>query len=226
MCGRYTIAVTMEELLLRFLIEGPSVPFHQPRYNVAPTQPIPAIVNDGSGNRIGQLRWGLIPSWADDPKKLPLMINARSETLASKRAFRLPFERKRCLIPADSFYEWEGKSGRKQPMRILLKDGGLFSMAGLYDTWESPDGTKVSTCTIITTAPNPLVSQFHDRMPVILRPEDEALWLDRSIRDSRQLEPLLRAYPEAEMRVYPVGRAVNSAKTDTPECIEEELLLL
>jgi putative SOS response-associated peptidase YedK len=222
MCGRYTVTVTMEELLLRFLIDGPAMPFHQPRYNVAPTQTVPAIISDGTRRRLGPLRWGLIPSWTEDLKKLPLMINARAETVTQKRAFRQPLERKRCLIPADSFYEWDDK----QPMRILLKERGLFAMAGLYDTWIAADGTKVSSCVVLTTAPNPLVGQYHDRMPVILRPEEEALWLDRGTSDPERLLPLLRAYPEEKMTAYPVGQAVNSAKRDEPACIEEERLLL
>lgn len=222
MCGRYTITMSLEELLIRFFTEGPSVFFHLPRYNIAPTQPVPAVVHDGTRNRLGALRWGLIPAWAEEGQKLPLMINARAETLAQKRAFRQPLERRRCLIPADSFYEWHGK----QPMRIRLRGGELFAMAALYDIWQAPDGTRISSCAIVTTEANSLVAPFHQRMPVILRREDEPLWLDRRERDPARLEPLLKPYPAEAMEAYPVSRAVNNAKHDGPDCVEEERLLL
>jgi putative SOS response-associated peptidase YedK len=221
MCGRYTITVTIEELMLHFFIDTPAPPYHRPKYNVAPGQLIPAIVGDGSVNRLGELKWGLIPPWAKDEKVGYMMINARAETLTEKPAFRVPIERKRCLIPADSFYEWkrDGAKGR-QPMRIMLKSGGLFAMAGLYETWVREDGVKISSCTIVTTTPNRLVADVHDRMPVILRREDEPLWLDRGVRDISRLQPLLRPYPEEEMTLYPVSPAVGSVKNDSPALIE------
>ncbi|NHN35280.1 SOS response-associated peptidase [Paenibacillus agricola] len=221
MCGRYTITVTEEELMLRFMLER-GTPFYEPRYNIAPSQMVPAIINDGKQNKLGQLRWGFIPSWADDPKIGYKMINARVETVASKPAYRASFKSKRCIIPADGFYEWKVMKDGKQPMRILLKNGELFGMAGLYDTWESPEGKKISSCTIITTGPNKTMEGIHDRMPIILRTQDEATWLDRSIQDVRLLQELLeKPYPDSEMRVYPVRKEVGNVKNDSIENIKE-----
>ncbi|WP_248924714.1 SOS response-associated peptidase [Paenibacillus hamazuiensis] len=227
MCGRYTITLTYNELLIRFYIDESFPPYHQPRYNVAPGQFVPAIIHDGRKNRLGELRWGLIPSWAKEEKVAFHMINARAETLLEKPAYRLPFERKRCLIPADGFYEWKKLGDKdKQPMRIVLKDRGLFAMAGLYDTWISPEGNKISTCTIITTQPNELMADIHDRMPAILRPEDEAMWLNREVRQTDALQALLRPYPAEEMEAYPVSKAVGNVKNEAPFLVEEEGSLL
>lgn len=220
MCGRYTITVTMEELMRRFLIEGSFPAFHLPRYNAAPGQMIPAIIHDGKRNRAGELRWGLVPEWAKDDKTGYKMINARAETVMQKPAFKTPFLRKRCLIPADGFYEWQqAGDGSKQPMRITMKDGSLFALAGLYDSWVSPDGRKISTCTILTTKPNSLMASIHNRMPVILRPEQEAEWLDRTNRNVKQLEWMLEPYPAEEMKAYPVSARVGQVKHDDPELI-------
>lgn len=230
MCGRFTLTVTWEELMMRYMLDPESVsPFHMPRYNIAPAQMVTAIIHDGRSNRIGQLQWGLVPSWAKDPSAGSKMINARSETLEEKPAYRIPFYRKRCLIPADGFYEWQKTGEGKQPLRISMRSGRIFSMAGLYDTWITPDGQKLSTCTIITTEPNTLMEPIHNRMPVILRPEDEALWLDRSAApegsDSgsssalQSLRELLKPYPAEEMEAHPVSTIVNSVKNDTEECI-------
>lgn len=220
MCGRFTLTVTWEELLKRFLIDPDAIdPFHAPRYNIAPTQMVAAVIHDGVRRRIGQLRWGLVPSWARDTTGSAKMINARSETLEEKPAYKTPFLRKRCLIPADGFYEWQRTEGTKKPHRIGMKDGSIFSMAGLYDIWTAPDGSKLSTCTVITTQPNPLMQNIHDRMPVILRPEDESIWISRSTsRD--ELKRLLEPYPATEMRATLVGTTVNSVKNETPECIQ------
>ncbi|TCZ79392.1 SOS response-associated peptidase [Paenibacillus albiflavus] len=223
MCGRYTITVTFEELMLRFYIDGGKAPYHGPRYNVAPGQAVPAIINDGQHNRLGELRWGLVPSWAKDERSAYQMINARSETLLEKPAYRIPLQRKRCLIPADGFYEWKKVGSGKQPMRMTLKNGELFAMAGLYDTWINPaDGSKLSTCTIITTTPNKLMAEIHDRMPVIIRQEDEPLWLSRSAQpDVNALLGLLRPYPADEMIAYPVSTKVGNVRNDDPSLIEE-----
>lgn len=221
MCGRYTITITLEELMSRFMIDMPLPPFHTPKYNVAPGQMVMAIVNDGERNRLGELKWGLVPQWAKEEKVGNMMINARAETITEKPAYRIPFQRKRCLIPADGFYEWKREGKAKQPMRIMLKSKELFAMAGLYDTWIAPDGRKISTCAVITTAPNELMEDIHDRMPLILRPEDESLWLDRSVTDTGRLQELLRPYPAEEMRAYPVPALVGNVKNDLPECIEE-----
>jgi putative SOS response-associated peptidase YedK len=225
MCGRYTIVVSMEELMLRYLSELPTNRYHTPRYNVAPMQNILAVVNDGENNRLGELRWGLVPSWASDDKIGSKMINARAETVLEKASFKPLIRRKRAIVPADGFYEWKQAGDRKQPMRITMKDGAVFSMAALYDTWTAPDGRKISTCTIITTTPNSLMADIHDRMPVILRPEDEAFWLDRDNADVTGLTGLLRPYSAGAMRAYPVSPLVGNVKNDTAECIEEQMAL-
>jgi len=223
MCGRYTIIVSIDELMMRYFIEeGMSVPFHRPRYNVAPGQMVMAVINDGSRNRIGELKWGLVPSWAKDEKIGYMMINARAETLTEKPAFRKLIARKRAIIPADSFYEWKrAADGSKQPMRIMLKNETTFSMAALYDTWQSPDGRKISTCTIITTSPNELMQNIHDRMPVILKPEDEAAWLNRNEPEIGDLLEMLKAYPAEEMKAYPVSPLVGNVKNDNEACIAD-----
>lgn len=225
MCGRYTIVVSIEELMLRYLIDLPINGYHAPRYNVAPMQQVLAVVNDGEKNRLGELRWGLVPSWASDDKIGSKMINARAETLLEKPSFRTLVARRRALVPADGFYEWKQAGGKKQPMRITMKDGGIFSMAALYDTWTSPEGRRISTCTIITTTPNDLMADIHDRMPVIVRPEDEAFWLDRGNADTAGLTSLLRPFDAGAMRAYPVSPIVGNVKNDVPECIEEQMVL-
>ncbi|WP_127584297.1 SOS response-associated peptidase [Paenibacillus koleovorans] len=226
MCGRYTITLTLEELVIRFVMDRTSLPFYSPRYNVAPGQMIMAVIHDGENNRAGELKWGLIPSWTKPENERSGgtgIINARSESVAQKPSFKALLERKRCIIPADSFYEWkplpDGKG--KQPMRIQLHDGSLFAMAALYDTWLTPEGQKLSTATIITTEANELIMDIHSRMPVILRPEDEKAWLDRNERSPHKLLPLLRPYPAAQMKAYPVSQAVGNVRNDTPELLEE-----
>jgi putative SOS response-associated peptidase YedK len=220
MCGRYTITVTLEELILRYMIGVTNVPYHRPKYNVAPGQMVPAVISDGRTNRLGELRWGLIPSWAKDEKIGNRLLNARAETAAEKPAFREPLRLRRCLVPADGFYEWRTEpDGGKQPFRIVLRGGGIFSMAGLYETWTAPDGRRISTVAILTTEPNELMATIHNRMPVILRPEDEALWLDRSVREPEVLRHLYAPYPADELEAYPVDKAVGSVKVDNPDLI-------
>jgi len=222
MCGRFTIIADPAKVMERYILD--EIPFaYEPRYNAAPGQLIPAIIEHQGQRRIGQLRWGLVPSWAQDEKIGYKMINARAETLMDKPAFRNLVARKRCIIPADGFYEWkQSASGKgKQPMRIMMKSGELFSFAGLYDMWEQPDGKKLATCTIITTKPNEIVADIHDRMPVILKPEDEHLWLDREHYDADLLLSLLVPYEASEMKAYPVSNIVGHAKNDVPACIEE-----
>lgn len=221
MCGRYTITIALEELLSRYEAENALSSMYEPRYNVAPGQLVPAVIAGAERNRLGQLKWGLVPPWADDPKVAYRMINARAETLKTRPAYREAYRAKRCLIPADGFYEWQKQGGgAKRPYRITLRGGGLFSFAGLYETWTAPDGSKLHTCVVLTTEPNRLMADIHDRMPVILRPEDEALWLDRRTRDGSKLDKLLAPYPAEEMEAYEVGRAVGNASYDNPACIE------
>lgn len=221
MCGRYTLTVSNEALIERYSIHGVTNSFHTPRYNVAPMQMVPAVIHDGEQNRLGQLRWGLVPAWAKDEKLASRMINARAETILQKVSFKNLVGRKRCIIPADSFFEWKNINGRKQPMRIMMKDERVFSLAGLYDTWINPaNGEKVSTFTIITTIPNSLVEEVHDRMPVILDRDDEVRWLDRNNHNVAELVSLLKPYPADEMMVYPVSPMVGNVKNDLPECVK------
>lgn len=221
MCGRFTL--TAEWGLVRewFFIELAEQLEHiAPRYNIAPGQDVLAVIEHQGTRRAGTLRWGMHSPWAPAKGK-NLLINARAETLAERPTFRRLFERKRCIIPADSFYEWKKKAdGKKQPMRIMLNDQPLFSFAALYDTYVAEDGTKHHTCVIITTEPNQTVASIHNRMPAILRREDEALWLDRTVTDVSQLKQVLRPYDDASMRVYPVSPAVGNARWDDPECIK------
>ncbi|WP_425623050.1 SOS response-associated peptidase [Brevibacillus borstelensis] len=220
MCGRFTFTTTPDKIMERFDLS--EILFElQPRFNIAPGQPIPAIIEDQGQRRIGRLRWGLIPSWAKDEKIGYKMINARAETLQEKPAFRNLFARKRCLIPADSFYEWRQTEKGKQPMRIMMKNEEPFAFAGLFDTWTGPEGQKVHTCTIVTTKPNEVVKDIHDRMPVILRQEDEGVWLDREKYDADLLQSLLVPYDATQMRAYPVSAMVGSPKNDVPDCIKE-----
>jgi len=220
MCGRFSLRVEMEELLKHFgLTEPPGGGFSwTPRYNIAPGQMIAAVIGAGSARRIGAMRWGLVPSWAKDEKIGFKMINARAETLHEKPAFRGPLVSKRCVIPADGYYEW--RISDRQPFRITMKDRGLFAMAGLYDVRVREDGTKLGTCTIITTDANPLTRGIHHRMPVILDGEAMSVWLDRSVTDAGRLLGLLNPYPAEAMDLYPVSPIVGNVKNDVPACIE------
>lgn len=221
MCGRFTLTTWLEEIMERFLLETADFDY-TPRYNAAPGQWIPAIVEHGGQRRIGQLRWGLVPSWAKDEKIGYSMLNAKAETLADKPSFRTAYARRRCLIPADGFYEWRREpDGRKQPLRFVRKDRGLFAMAGLYETWIAPDGKRLGTCTVVTTTPNSLVEPVHDRMPVILEPKNEAVWLDKGLLDPAFLQPLLTPYPASEMEAYPVSPDVGNVRNDTEACVLE-----
>ncbi len=221
MCGRFTITVTLEELLTRYLIDDSKISVFKPNYNVAPMHNIPAVIGSDEESRLGELRWGLVPVWAKDDKIGNKMINARAETVAEKPAFKRLLKSKRCIIPADGFYEWKKDGTSKQPFRILLSDGGIFSFAGLYDTWEDLEGNKLSTCTIITTTPNSLMADIHDRMPVILRPEDEADWLGRDNDDVESLLKLLNPYDASKMKAYKVPSAVGNVRNNSKELLED-----
>ncbi|AOZ94122.1 SOS response-associated peptidase [Paenibacillus crassostreae] len=221
MCGRYTITVSMEELLVRYLTKDSTMPRYAPRYNVAPMQFIPAVIHNGSENRLGELRWGLVPSWAKDQKIGSKMINARAETLLEKASFKRLVSQRRCIIPADGFYEWKKTGSNKQPMRIVMRDGDIFSMAGLYDIWMDPEGKKLSTCSIITTSPNSLMADIHDRMPAILHRDHESQWLSRDNHNEMALIELLRPYEASKMFAYPVSADVGNVKNDSKELIDE-----
>ena len=219
MCGRFCQASSGEEIAAVFGVEVGDLP---PRYNVAPSQSVAAIFQlpDTSEPQLQMLRWGLIPSWAKDPKIGYKLINARAETVSEKPSFRSAFRQRRCLIPATGFYEWQQLEGsrQKQPYFIGLQDERPFAFAGLYERWESPGGDILKTCTIITTAANSLVEPIHERMPVMLAPQDYARWLDPSFGTIDSLQALLAPYPADRMKVYPVSSLVNSPKNDRLEC--------
>jgi putative SOS response-associated peptidase YedK len=218
MCGRYTLASPTERLAEEFGFDGSSVEL-APNYNVAPTQGVAAVLEEGGQRRLEVLRWGLIPPWADDPGIGSRMINARSETAPGKPSFRRAFRERRCLIPADGFYEWQRTNGAKQPYYIHMEDGRPFAFAGLWESWSKGGEGEVRTCTILTTGANALVGEVHDRMPVILAHDAYDVWLDpASERD--ELTGLLAPYPEDEMEAYPVSRFVNSPSNNDPRCIE------
>ena len=217
MCGRYTLISNISELQARFgfALDGPAP---APRYNVAPTQPVLAVVNDGQ--RRGELmRWGLVPSWAKDVKIGARMINAVSETAAAKPAFRSAFRRRRCLVLADGFYEWRREGKQRFPMYITAKSGAPMAFAGLWETWHSPDGELVRSCSILTTAANEIMEPIHHRMPVILSAETEPLWLDPLTEAPDVLEPLLLPAPPELLEVREVSPTVNNVRNDGPDCI-------
>lgn len=219
MCGRFTLTTTPEQIRAAF--PWLSVPDEiQPRYNIAPTQPVAVAPNNGE-NELEYYQWGLIPSWAKDPGIGNQMINARAETLAEKPSFRTAFRRRRCLILTDGFYEWraEPDQRRKTPMYIRLASGQPFAFAGLWENWNAPDGSNILSCTIITTQPNRLMEGIHNRMPVILPEQAYPLWLETGEPDIPSLQSLLTPFPAELMTAYPVSIAVNSPANDNPECI-------
>lgn len=219
MCGRYALFADPEMLVTRF--ELWQTPDLRPRYNLAPSQEVPAIRRSQEGRReLTLLRWGLVPHWAKAETTGHSMINARAETVAEKPAFRSAFRRRRCLIPADGFYEWKKAGRTKQPYFIRLKDGLPLAFAGLWEEWRSPDGQAVGSCAIIVTRANPLVEPIHDRMPVILEPRAYEEWLSTDLTDTEGLTQLLVPFPSEDMEAYPVDRRVNNPKNEGVACVE------
>jgi putative SOS response-associated peptidase YedK len=219
MCGRFTLALDQSELEAEF--EGIQFPAtYVARYNIAPSQPVMAITN-AEPTVASFLVWGLIPSWARDPLIGSRLINARGETLAEKPAFRSSYKYKRCVIPADGFYEWKAVPGTraKVPHYIRLTSAKPFGFAGLWSEWRAADGSEVRTCSIVTTSPNALMETIHNRMPVILGREARAAWLDPSPTTPSQLDHLLVPYPADEMVAFPVSTRVNSPANDDASCI-------
>jgi putative SOS response-associated peptidase YedK len=217
MCGRFTI--TIEPAFFQQELDLGSVPPEwTPRYNAAPSQDIPVVLNPDTRN-VEMLCWGLIPSWAKDNKIGFRMINARSETIQEKPSFRSAFRRRRCLVLADGFYEWQKQSGKapKVPYFFQLKDGAPFAFAGIWETWKPPEGAAVRSCSIITCEPNELVGEVHNRMPVIL--DSEMLWSWLADKAAGELQAMLAPYPTEKMRAYPVGLTVNNPRIDTAECV-------
>jgi putative SOS response-associated peptidase YedK len=217
MCGRYTLHHSPEQVALRFNVQE-ILATPTPRFNIAPTQPVAVIVQPHDTRALDAYRWGLIPAWARDPAIGSRLINARAETLAERPAFKQALVKRRCILPADGFYEWKKEQGR-QPYRLHRKDDALFGFAGLWEEWKQADGTPLRTCTIITVAPNAVAGQVHDRMPAILRAEDEALWLDPSVKEVSDLLAALTSYPSEAMEAYAVSKRVNAA------VVEDAMLL-
>jgi putative SOS response-associated peptidase YedK len=219
MCGRYRLS-RRKQLIEEYFQSASEEPDWSPRYNIAPTQPVPVIRQHTKEPRreLSFMRWGLIPSWAKDPSGAAKMINARSETAASIPAFRDPFKSRRCLIPADGFYEWQRTGKLKQPYCFEVTDGELFAFAGLWDRWKDPSGNWVKSCSILTTTPNAVASLVHDRMPVILDRSDYDLWLDTGMRGVSVVSELLKPYAARLMRCYPVSTRINYVANDDEEC--------
>ncbi len=215
MCGRFSSLTPPEAMRRLFHLVEP-VPAGPPRYNCAPSQDLAVVIATPAGRRLVPMRWGLIPAWSAGPGHGPCPINARAETVAEKPSFREAFRRRRCLVPADGFYEWRRDGRRKRPVRFTLSDGAPFAMAGIWEAWHGPDGTTIRSFAIIVTDANALVRPVHDRMPVILAPGDWAAWLDPGNPDPR---PLLTAFAAEAMRAQPVSERVNSPRHDDPGCI-------
>ena len=217
MCGRYSLSMTPDEVLAALRCEAPA-PGHPPRWNVSPTQQvIVAVVTNERVRRLREMRWGLIPSWAKDPAIGSRMINARAETLAEKPSFRDAYRRRRCLVVADGFYEWRKVGAGKQPVWIHPVDGGLLTFAGLWETWRSPEGEIVETCTIVTTKSNELISAFHERMPVIVPPEQRDRWLHPEPVEPASLADLLVPYPSDLLETRDASTRVNNPGNEGPE---------
>jgi len=219
MCGRFTLTVDPADL--RDAFPGLTFPEEMaPRYNIAPSQPVAVVANDGK-NQVEFFKWGLVPSWAKDPEIGNRMINARAETLSEKPSFRAAYKRRRCLILADGFYEWQPTPGSKSktPMLIKLKSGEPFAFAGLWEAWHPDQEDAILSCTIITTTPNALMEKIHNRMPVILSQAAYSVWLDPAEQTSTTLDKLLKPYPASQMAAFTVSRLVNDPKNDSPECI-------
>ena len=218
MCGRYTLKSDGQRVAEAFgLAESSDLP---QRYNIAPTQNVPVVLEENGTRKLETMHWGLIPSWADDPSIGSRMINARAETVSEKPSFRSAFKRRRCLVVADGFYEWKKADGGKQPHYLRLKDSGPFGFAGLWEKWNVEGGEEIHSCTIITTEPNEVAADIHNRMPVILPLDVYDAWLDPEDDDREELLAMLAPYPAEEMEAYPVSREVNRPANDYPEVLQ------
>ncbi len=221
MCGRYSLSAPGDVIAEVFALAA--VPDLRPRWNIAPTQEVPVVrapqAGEGAGRRLDLLRWGLVPSWARDPSIGSRMINARSETAHRKPSFREALRRRRCIVPADGFYEWQRAPGGKVPTRIQRRDGRLLALAGLWESWARGPAEPLVTFTILTTAPSPLLRPIHDRMPVLLRPADRDLWLDSSVQDPARLAPLFVPGSDDILETFAVSRRVNSPAHDDAGCV-------
>ena len=219
MCGRYRLSRS-KQIIEEYFDSAPWDENWTPRYNIAPTQPVPVVRQNPSKpvRQISTMRWGLIPHWARDGSIASTTINAKSKTAATKPAFRDPLKLRRCLIPADGFYEWKRTATSKQPYCFEVREGELFAFAGLWDGWKDSTGQWIKTCSILTTTPNALTATVHDRMPVILRPDSYGLWLDPGMQDVAAISELLKPYDAGSMRSYPVSARINHVANDDDEC--------
>jgi putative SOS response-associated peptidase YedK len=219
MCGRYRLS--RRKQIVEEYFDSPADDLDWvPRYNIAPTQPVPVIRQHPKEpiRKLTLMKWGLIPSWAKGPAVAASMINARSETAHEKPAFRDALKSRRCLIPADGFYEWVRTTKPKQPYCFEVNDGELFAFAGLWEGWKSPNGAWIKTCSILTTTPNAVTSAVHDRMPVILNSNDYDLWLDPGMQNIAAISQMLKAYDTRLMRCYPVSTRINHVANDDADC--------
>lgn len=217
MCGRFTLTAPAEQI--RDLFDIKELPELAPRYNIAPTQDVVVIRGDENSRESAMVRWGLIPFWADDPSVGNRCINARSETVAEKNSFRRAYQKRRCLIPTTGFYEWKKMGDEKQPFYIYLKGSKLGAFAGLWETWKGNDET-IESCTILTTKPNDLVAELHDRMPVFLEENTWDLWLAEHA-DDEDLRPLFGPLDSDKFDAHPVSSSINKATNDKPDLVEE-----
>ena len=215
MCGRFTLRTPLHVLMRHFNLSAQTEWQLPLRYNIAPTQDIAVTIETDMGRELEMMRWGLIPSWAKDPKSIPLYFNAKSETAAEKPSFRSAMRKRRCLIPADGFYEWKKEGKQKLPFYIRRPDEQPFAFAGLWEQWQD-----TRSCTILTTAPNELMRPLHDRMPVILSPNDYDVWLNTEAKEPAKLDYLYEPSPDSELIATPVSTVVNNAKHEGSDCIE------
>lgn len=223
MCGRFTLRHSTDEVRDRFGVQETLFEL-RPRYNIAPSQQVAVVLQDFDHRRLlTSFKWGLVPAWAKDPSVGNRMINARAETLTEKPSFREALIERRCIVPADGFYEWIGEGKSRSPVYIQRVDGALFGMAGLWDEWISPQGLRLKTVAIITVSPNDFIAPLHHRMAAILSPEDERLWLNPEERSPERLLKVLKPYPET-LESYRVSTLVNSTAVEGPECIEPATL--
>jgi putative SOS response-associated peptidase YedK len=221
MCGRYRLSrrkQVVEEYFESASQEQEEEEDWSPRYNIAPTQPVATVRQAGTSRILSTMRWGLVPSWASDISIGNRLINGRSETVLEKPAFRDSFRTRRCLIPADGFYEWKKAGKKSRPFHFGMKDGSLFAFAGVWDRWKSPAGQVLESCSILTTTPNELLDGVHDRMPVILPPRHYQTWLMAPAAEAKRLAELLVPFDASIMNRYPVSSLVNKPQNDTPEC--------
>ncbi|AKJ05066.1 putative SOS response-associated peptidase YedK [Archangium gephyra] len=220
MCGRVTIQTPALAIAREFALTGIRTALERPRYNLAPTQLMPVVINDGE-RMLDAYRWGLIPSWAKEAAIGNKLINARGETVSEKPSFRSALKRRRCLVLVDGWYEWKQSTKPKTPYLFRRKDGRPMAFAGLWEEWTAPDtGELLRTCTVITTGPNHLMAPIHDRMPVILSPEAQTLWLRPEPQEASVLQPLLVPNEDEPLEAWEVARVVNSPTNDVVACVE------